>query len=167
MQHLNRSFKGLITPGSLSKMQSEKDSQAAPGGFRISAMVSDLPSPIRVLSVAYEPVLLSTRQRILELENFAVHSLADASKIPSGIEIHGPFDVVILGQTLDVAQIKTAAVWLRSHQPSTKILLLGTDARGLEPSQFDELMNSADGPLPFLAAVRRITRRPSDPNLLV
>jgi len=67
MQHLNRSFKGLTTPGSLSKMQSEKDSQAAPGGFRISAMVSDLPSPIRVLSVADEPVLLSTRQRILEL----------------------------------------------------------------------------------------------------
>jgi hypothetical protein len=162
MQHLNRSFKGLTTPGSLSKMQSEKDSQAAPGGFRISAMVSDLPSPIRVLSVADEPVLLSTRQRILELENFVVHSLADASKIPSGIEIHGPFDVVILGHTLDVAQIKTAVVWLRSHQPSTKILLLGTDARGLEPSQFDELMNPADGPSSFLAAVTRITKRSSD-----
>jgi len=37
MQHLNHSFKGLITPGSLSKMQSEKDSQAAPGGAIKSA----------------------------------------------------------------------------------------------------------------------------------
>jgi hypothetical protein len=127
-------------------------------------MALDPSTPIRVLSVGYEPVLLSTRQRILELENFAVHSLEDVTQIPFSTGINGPFDVVILGHTLDVGQIKTAVVWLRSHQPSAKILLLGTDVRGLEPSQFDELMNPADGPLPFLAAVRRITKRPSDPN---
>lgn len=126
-------------------------------------MVSDPLSPIRVLSIGHDQTPLSTRQRILQLENFVVHSLEDASQISSSTEINGSFDVVILGHTLDVAQIKTAVVWLRSQQPSTKILLLGTDARGLDPSQFDELMNPADGPLPFLAAVRRITRRPSDP----
>jgi hypothetical protein len=97
-------------------------------------MVSDPASPIRVLSVAYEPVLLWTRQRILELENFAVYSLEDANQIPSSTAINGPFDVVILGHTLDVAQIKIAAGWLRAHQPSTKILLLGTDARSVDPS---------------------------------
>jgi hypothetical protein len=126
-------------------------------------MASDPLSPIRVLSIGHDQTLLWTRQRILQLENFVVHSLEDASQIPSSTEINGPFDVVILGHTLDVAQIKTAVVWLRSRQPLTKILLLGTDARGLDPSQFDELMNPADGPLPFLAAVRRITTRPSDP----
>jgi hypothetical protein len=70
--------------------------------------------------------------------------------------------VVILGHTVDDAQIKAAAAWIRAHQPSTKILLLGTGTRGLDPSQFDELMNPVDGPRPFLAAVTRITRRSSD-----
>jgi hypothetical protein len=130
-------------------------------------MILDLPSPIRVLSIGHDHSLLRTRQRILELESFAVYSLDDVDGIPSSTEINGPFDVVILGHTLEVAQIKAAAGWIRAHQPSTKILLLGTDARSLDTSQFDELMNPADGPLPFLAAVRRITKRPSDPNLLV
>ena len=132
--------------------------------LRIRFMASNPSTPIRILSVGNEPILLSTRQRILEHENFVVHSLEDANQIPSRTEISGPFDLVILGHTLDVAQIKAAAGWFRAHRPSTKILLLGTNARGLDPSQFDEFVNPADGPLSFLAVVRRITERPSDPN---
>jgi hypothetical protein len=130
-------------------------------------MSSNPSAPISVLSVEHEPILLSTRQRILEHENFVVHSLEDVNQIPSSSEINGPFDLVILGHTLDAAQIKAAAGWFRAHQPLTRILLLGTNARGLDPSQFDEVMNPADGPLSFLAVVRRITERPSDPTLSV
>ena len=115
-------------------------------------MSSNPSTPIRVLSAGNEPILLSTRQRILEHENFVVHSLEDANQIPSSTETNGPFDLAILGHTFDVAQIKAAAGWLRAHQPSTKLLLLGVNARDLDPSQFDEFVNPADGPLWFLTA---------------
>jgi hypothetical protein len=71
-------------------------------------MSSNPSTPIGVLSVGNETILLSTRQRILE--NFVVHSLEDANQIPSSTEISGPFDLVILGHTSNVAQIKAQLV---------------------------------------------------------
>jgi DNA-binding response OmpR family regulator len=116
-----------------------------------------MPAPIRVLSVSREAVLRLTRQKILEQESFTVHSVTGGDEIASATEAHGPFDLVILGQSLEGEECKAATAWLRTHQPSAKILLIGIDARDLDQGQYDEILDSFGGAPRFIATVKWLT----------
>jgi DNA-binding NtrC family response regulator len=112
---------------------------------------------VRVVCISQEAALLLTRQWLLEREDFVVHSLENGSYLAGAAETHGPFDLAILGHSMPAAERKAAAVWLRANQPSTKILLLGNDAAGLEKPDFDDMVDPSHGPAKFVEMAIRLT----------
>lgn len=118
------------------------------------------PSPVpvarRVLSVSRDPMLLTSRNAILQQAGYTVETTMKTSE---ALEIvrNGRVDAVVLGDSVSYAERNALAQAIREIAPKLPILVLKL-ASEVPPPEATSWMDSLDGPEALLAKLSEILR---------
>jgi DNA-binding response OmpR family regulator len=112
----------------------------------------------RALVCSKDPQLLMTRSLLLERAGFNVtraSSVAEINEIAGG----GPFDLTVLGHTLEASEIQKNVQIICERWPQSRILVLNVNGEPTVDVPNCEHLRSSDGPEALLAKANEMVPR--------
>jgi DNA-binding NtrC family response regulator len=113
-------------------------------------------APLSILLFGRDPMLLQTRQWLLEARGYRVRTPSDLGELER-MASDGPVDLLILCHSLSAEDSVRAAAAVSSRQPRARILVLTGSSSSQMMGLHAATMDSGDGPEGLLACVGRLT----------
>jgi DNA-binding NtrC family response regulator len=108
----------------------------------------------RVLSVSHDDVVLSTRNQVLVQAGYHVTTTTELEQAVACLT-EQPFDVVVLGDSIQANLRHQLAGKVKATRPSTAVLMLYLPGEAPPPKgHVDAMVGSLDGPEALLAAIQ-------------
>jgi hypothetical protein len=112
--------------------------------------------PPRILQIAYSPIVLATRQMLLEAHGYSVRSvLGNKEAFALAAEGNTTFDIVLIGHGAEIDVRRQAARLFKEKFPGVRVIALRSDYFVGEVKEAD-YNSDVDKPQDWLSAVDKL-----------